>query len=76
MVLETMRSLRWKLDQAHVQPGTRNFVNALRAGQTGQKFSLKRSRWPETLLYVLLLVTVIVFVCIVMKFAADFQPPL
>lgn len=65
---ETMRALRWKLDQAHIKATPKTFLRSLKGGEFVQE------SWAgDVVLYFLFMVVVIAFVWIVVKFAKDFK---
>ena len=79
---ETMRSLQWKLDQAHTKASPKTFLHHLNSN-TPPSSSLKTTStttnrqskgvWTQDIvLYTLLLVVVVVFVYIVMSYAKEF----
>lgn len=68
---ETMRALRWKLDQVHTKSTPKQFVQSIQSIKGGET---KNYSWTkDIILYILFFATLIAFVSIVMKFAKDFS---
>ena len=66
---ETMKALRWKIDQVHTKVPPKTFLSSLKGGEVATT-----STWTsDIILYILFLGTVVAFVCIIMKFAKDFK---
>jgi flagellar biogenesis protein FliO len=73
---ETMKALRWKLDQAHTKTTPKTFLKSLRGGEVVAKESSHPAHpWTaDIMLYILFMAVVIAFVWLVMKFANDYKP--
>jgi predicted methyltransferase MtxX (methanogen marker protein 4) len=69
---ETMKALRWKIDQVHTKAPSKTFLQSLSKGEVEQ--NTKGAWTSDIILYVLFLGTVVAFVYIVMTFAKDFKP--
>lgn len=68
---ETMKALKWKIDQLHTKTTPKTFLNSLKGGQVETKPPFP---WTgDIILYILFFGTLIAFVYIIMKFAKDFK---
>ena len=66
---ETMKALRWKIDQVYSKSTPKTFIHSLKGGEVAPTHP-----WTgDILLYILFLGTVIVCVYILIQYAKDFK---
>jgi hypothetical protein len=73
---ETMKALRWKIDQVYSKSTPKTFMHSLKGGEvasTNNSINPSNPWTGDIILYILFLSTVVVCVCILIQYANDFK---